>query len=223
MIEYRILLDEASGSGELRFEIDPARASSSTGDNLPEWTALDYHKCATCPLAAEEHPRCPAAVDVAPILEAFKDAVSFHRAEVHVRTPEREFVKNCDLQSALQALLGLVMATSGCPLLRRLRPMAVHHLPFANREETTFRAVAAYLLQQYFVARDGGEPDLELGGLKDLYLDLQEVNRSLTDRIRAAARKDANLNAVAILFTLSVLVSASLDDELASLRALFEG
>lgn len=220
MIEYRLLLDDGS---ELRFEVDPARAPASAADaDAPEWTRLGHHQCETCPLDERAHPRCPAAVDVAPILEAFKDTVSFHQAEVRVRTPEREFVKRCDLQSAVHSLLGLVMATSGCPLLRRFRPMAFHHLPFANREETTFRTVATYLLRQYFVAKDGGVPDLELAGLKQLYVELQEVNRAFTERIRDAARRDTNLNAVVILFTLSVLVSVSLDAELASLRELFE-
>lgn len=220
MIEYELKLDDGS---EHRFTVDPRRKLPLVEESrAPEWTRLEYHRCDDCPLDATEHERCPAAVDASDILERFKSVLSYAQADVSVRTNERTFTRRIDVQTALHSLLGLVMATSGCPILSTLRPLAHHHLPFATKEETVFRAAGAYLLRQYFVASGGGEPDMKLDGLKKLYQDLQEVNRSFTERIRAAAVKDANLNAVVLLFSLSVLVSFTLDDDLAQIRELYD-
>lgn len=220
MIEYEFKMDDGS---ELRFTVDPRRRLPLVDeDRAPEWTRLAYHRCEECPLDDATHERCPAAVDASDILARFNSVLSYARADVTVRTAERTLSHPIDVQTALHSLLGLVMATSGCPILSTLRPLAHHHLPFATKEETVFRAAGAYLLRQYFVAKDGGEPDLRLEGLKKLYQDLQAVNRSFTDRIRAAADKDANLNAIVLLFSLSVLVSYTLEDDLAQIREMYD-
>lgn len=220
MIEYDFKLDDGS---EVRFAVDPRRRLPLVEESrAPEWTMLAYHRCGDCPLDEAVHARCPAAVDASDILDRFKSVLSYARADVSVRTEERTFSRRIDVQTALHSLLGLVMATSGCPILSTLRPLAHHHLPFANKEETVFRAAGAYLLRQYFVAKEGGEPDLALVGLKKLYQDLQAVNRSFTERIRAAADKDANLNAIVLLFSLAVLVSYTLDDDLAQIREMYD-
>lgn len=219
MIEYELKLDDGS---EVHFAVDPRRTLPLVEEaRAPEWTRLSYHRCEGCPLDESVHSRCPPAVDASDILERFNSVLSYAQADVTVRAEERTFVRRIDVQTALHSLLGLVMATSGCPILSTLRPLAHHHLPFATKEETVFRAAGAYLLRQYFVAQAGGEPDLKLEGLKKLYQDLQDVNRAFTERIRAAADKDANLNAVVLLFSLAVLVSYTLDDDLAQIRELY--
>lgn len=219
MIEYELRLDDGS---EHRFVVDPSRRLPLVDETrAPEWTRLAYQRCRNCPLDEAEHDRCPAAVDASDILERFKSVLSYVQAEVRVHTGERTFTRRVDVQTALHSLLGLVMATSGCPHLGSLRPLAHHHLPFATKEETVFRVTSAYLLRQHFVAMDGGEPDLKLDGLKRLYQELQEVNRAFTERVRAAAERDANLNAVVLLFSLSVLVSFTLDD-LAQIRERYD-
>lgn len=219
MIEYELTLDDGS---EHRFSVDPRRRLPLVEpERAPEWTRLSYNRCGNCPVDDGDDARCPAAVDASDILERFKSVLSYAQVDVRVHTGERTFVRRVDVQTALHSLLGLVMATSGCPLLGSLRPLAHHHLPFATKEETVFRAASAYLLRQHFVAAEGGEPDLELDGLKRLYQDLQEVNRAFTERVRAAAVKDANLNAVVLLFSLTVLVSFTLDD-LAQIREMYD-
>lgn len=219
MIEYELTLDDGS---EHRFPVDPRRRLPLVDETrAPEWTRLAYQRCRNCPLDESEHERCPAAVDASDILERFKSVLSYVQADVRVHTEERTFTRRVDVQTALHSLLGLVMATSGCPLLGKLRPLAHHHLPFATKEETVFRVTSAYLLRQHFIALEGGEPDLALDGLKRLYQELQEVNRAFTERIRAAAVRDANLNAVVLLFSLSVLVSFTLED-LAQIRKKYD-
>ncbi len=69
------------------------------------------------------------------------------------------------------------MATSACPVLARLRPMAQQHLPFASNREFILRAVALYLARQYFNSREGRRPDWELRGLVKAFQQLQLVNQ----------------------------------------------
>src|SRR5690606_39165845 len=120
-----------------------------------------------------------------------------------------------------KSLIGLIMPSGECPILSRLRPMAHFHLPFSSVEETIFRTVGTYLTKQYFLHKEGHDPDLELGGLEALYEDLQTLNIHFIDRIRAASKRDANLNALNILFSLSAIVSMTLDEKLRELRPLF--
>ena len=187
---------------------------------LPPWTALHFHQCDNCPLSADHTPRCPAAVDVFRIAERFADKLSYERVHVRVQRHDRTFEMDCDVQTGLGSLLGLVMASSGCPILGQLQGLARFHLPFAEFEETLFRTVGLYLLRQYFVAKDGGVPDFELAGLARLYDDLQEVNRAFKRRIEGVSPRDASINAVTLLFSLSALVALSLDSGLEQLRQL---
>ncbi len=184
-------------------------------------TRLDFHKCQNCPLAPEEHTHCPVAIDIEEVAEHFKDILSFERVHVRVRSEERDYLKVCDVQTALKSLLGLIMASGRCPILSQLTPMAHYHLPFASVEETIYRVVGAYLIKQYFMHREGEKPDLELQGLRQLYSQLQIVNKDFMTRIRAASSSDANLNAINILFSLSAVVAITILDKLDQMKPMF--
>jgi hypothetical protein len=142
-------------------------------------------------------------------------------AHIEVVTQERTYSKETDAQTGLRSLLGLIMATSGCPVLSQLKGLASSHLPFANLEETLFRTAGAYLIKQYFIHKDGGTPDLDLTGLDHLYRELQTVNRCFKGRLDTAFSKDSNLNAIGSLLYVAVGVSYSLQDNLMELKALF--
>jgi hypothetical protein len=218
MVEYEFTL--ADGRVH-RFLIGGDEERPVTAE-LPPWTALAYHQCGNCPLAAAQTPRCPAAVDVFRIAERFADKLSYERVHVRVQRHDRTFEMDCDVQTGLGSLLGLVMASSGCPILGQLQGLARFHLPFAEFEESLFRTVGLYLLRQYFVAKDGGRPDFELAGLARLYDDLQEVNRAFKRRVETVSPRDASINAVTLLFSLSALVALSLESGLEQLRELVD-
>lgn len=186
-------------------------------EGFPPWTLLDCHRCDCCPLSgAQRH--CPVALDLVPLFERFAAVTSTERVCVTVKGPERTCLAETDLQSGLKALLGLVMASSACPVLGRLRSQALFHLPFASVEETLYRTVGDYLIKQYFVMRDGGEPDFALQGLDALYRDLADLNIHFFKRLESACSRDANLNALIILRSLSDIVSMSLEERLVPLR-----
>ena len=86
-------------------------------------------------------------------------AFSYEEVDVRISTDERSYVKHTTMSEALSSLLGVYMVTSGCPIMDKLRPMVRFHLPMASSEETTFRAIAMYLVAQYFRARHGQDPD----------------------------------------------------------------
>jgi hypothetical protein len=231
-VEYVFALPEGR---EHRFTVDlhrpstargkPGRAPGSSraqgGSRLPVWTELGSHRCSNCTLDPGVDSHCPPAVDSLEILDAFKDAISYTSCRVRVRTAEREYSKSCDMQTALRSLLGLVMATSGCPQLSSLRGMAMSHLPFATLAETVYRTTTHHLLKQFFVNRAGGKADLDLSELGTLYEELQVVNSSFLERVRAATERDASLNALLNLLSVSMMVGFSLDDGLLELEGLF--
>lgn len=217
MIEYELLLSDGR---TLQFQFDPARGHSGGGGGLPHWTLLEHRMCPGCPLAGKAA-RCPAAVGARDIIEAFQDVASTGQLLVTVTTPQRELRRHVDAQTAVRSMLGLALASSGCPELAPLRPLAIHHLPFADVQETLFRTVGSWMVRQYFEAKHGGTPDFGLVKLREYYDRLQVVNRAFFGRVEAAVNQDANANAVGQWFSMSALVSMSLEEGLEDLEALF--
>jgi hypothetical protein len=188
-----------------------------TPQPAPAWARLDFHQCPNCPLKTETHPLCPAAAKLADVVPRFEPLLSYDNVRVEVETDERKVVGDTTVQEALSSMLGLIMATSGCPHTTFLKGMARFHLPLASEEETVFRSVATYLLVRHLRERAGKPPDPELAGLQQIYAALRTVNASFTRRLRAAGRADATLNALVLLDVFAILVPTAVDESLAEL------
>ncbi|MFT4975871.1 MAG: hypothetical protein ACI8S6_001764 [Myxococcota bacterium] len=219
---FTYILKRASGE-QWSFPVDVDRKAPEPTTLMPPWAALSFNRCPGCPLDPDVSPGCPPAVDMIEIIETLSEISSTEVVDVRVIGPQREYSRRCDVQMALRSLIGLVMASSACPHLSRFGGMARHHLPFSDRIETAQRTASAYLLEQYYLHRDGLSPDLELDGLRRLYERMQEVNTCFARRLRAAAQQDASVNAIAALSGLANLITFSLDDDLEELRRFLKG
>ena len=188
----------------------------------PSWTVLDHHACENCPLLKSDTKYCPVSANMSPIVTAFSRDKSYDVVDVTVYTPNRSYSKTgLSIQEALSPLLGLIMVTSGCPDLDWLRPMVMQHLPFANFEETAYRATTTYLLAQYMREKKGLEPDWHMDGLVKIYSRINEVNSGLCTRLRAATPEDANLNAIIILDSFAQILPQSIDQDMERFESLF--
>lgn len=217
-IEYRITLDdnhEFNYRVELERSYDPAQVIEA-----PRWTRLEHEKCSNCPLNGVLHSYCPAAVDLHRVIEDFRGLPAFKKAQVQVITAEREYYKEVSLEGALRSLLGVLMATSACPMLCRLKPMAQQHLPFASNQEFILRTVSLYLMRQYYNMREGRHADWELKGLIRHYQQLQLVNQAFWQRIHDTCEGDSNLKAFLSFFSMASSVSYSLEAQLSKIRPL---
>jgi len=204
---------------EMKFSVDTDRVFENDGNGeLPSWAALDYCQCECCTLSPDEYRHCPAAADLHHIIADFSPMVSHKTVEVSVMTEAREYRRTCDVQTGLQSLLGLIMATSVCPVLSKLKLLADFHLPFSPPRETIFRIVSAYLLNQYFILSEGGRTDFELKHVEQFCMNLEELNRSFSERIRIASESDANLCAMVQWGSVSFMMRASLREQLEKFR-----
>jgi hypothetical protein len=163
---------------------------------FPAWTALDFHRCPNCLLDGSQHVHCPTAVALIDVVDLCKDRFSYEKVSATVAGSNRTYTHETPLHVALSSLIGLYMATGGCPVMERLKPMARFHLPFADEEETMFRAMSAYLLGQYFITKSGGAPDWDMGNLVGMYDGIKALNHSFCSRVRAISTKDSNVSAV---------------------------
>ena len=116
--------------------------------------------------------------------------------------------------------MGMVMATSGCPILDYLRPMARFHLPFASPLETSFRSLSMYILAQYLFNKDteSNSISIDLSDFEKIYTEINSVNNDFSIRLRAAGEKDANLSALTNLDCNATLVSFTIEETLNELR-----
>jgi hypothetical protein len=204
---------------DLRFDAKDFRLTNEVPPEPPFWTELKFSQCANCPLNSEEHPHCPSALHMAPAVELLKELVSFDTVGVTVTQAERTVHAQTSAQQALSSVLGLIMATSGCPWTDRLRPMARFHLPFASEAETVYRSVCMFLLARHLKAVDDASGFAQL---KDLYDNLHVVNRDMSRRLGAATRTDPARNAMALLDSYTTLLPAALESSLQELKPLFD-
>ncbi len=140
------------------------------------------------------------------VIGFFRNFVSFEEADIVVETEDRSSSEHTSLQAGISSIIGLCMATSGCPVLGKLKPMARFHLPFASTEETVFRAMSTYLLAQYFRKLNGKTPDWELENLEKFYNEIHSVNKSFSNRLKNIHVHDASINALNILDTFANFV-----------------
>ena len=190
-------------------------------DRLPYWTDLDYYQCSNCPFDIVTRPDCPLAVNMVDIVSRFEDLISFDEICVDVTTEERHISQHTTAQVGISSMMGLVIATSGCPHAAFFKPMARFHLPLASKEETIFRATSMYLLAQYFLKQSGQPADLELKELSKIYDNMQVVNLAVVERLRAATRTDSSINAIVILDNYAKSLPFAIEKSLADIRYLF--
>lgn len=189
----------------------------------PEWTK---QKNISCPIekCLEIHPDfCPVAVNLNRAIKLFGDILSYEEVTVHLETENRNYTKTTSIQAGAGSVIGILMTTSGCPVLDKLRPMVKYHLPFASIEETEFRVYSMFMLAQFLRYKKGFSTDWDMIELKNLYENIQKINRNLASKIADIERKDTNINAVVILNTFADSVSFNLDDQdFTSLEPLFK-
>jgi hypothetical protein len=221
-ISYRFIFPK--GREELiEVKIDTLTMESfpdNSGDP-PGWCRLDFHQCPNCPLRVETHPYCPLATRFVKLMATCHNVLSYDEVQLIVTTPERMLIKSTTAQRAVSSLMGLITATSGCPHMAFLKPMARYHLPLATEEETIFRAVSTYLLAQYFRHKNALSTDLELENLKMIYTEIGIVNRAMASRLRTLNAEDSAVNAVVLLDIFAKMMPYSIGDSLEEVRYLF--
>ena len=166
---------------------------------LPDWTRLSHHKCSNCPLSEDRHSHCPIAVNLVGVVGAFADVISHQEVDVVVTTESRKYSARVNVTHAVGSLIGIFMATSGCPIMDRLKPMVLTHLPFPTTEESIYRSIAMYLMAQYFRFKNGLGADWNLEKLPEFFEDINLVNQSFVKRLTSFVERDASLNAVVLL------------------------
>ena len=219
-IEYTFTMDDGKVL-YYKVQFERPREHILEAAHYPPWTRLNFHQCPNCPLKTEDYSHCPVAIDAHEIVGGFAEVLSCKEVDIHVRTPERDYFKRTDAQTGLRALIGFVMASSACPILSTMRGMAYYHLPFASLDETVFRVTSSYLLHQYYMYKRGEKFDLDFVGLKAFYKEMQTLNYHFLERVRSACDADSNLNVVATLFTISSMLSLSLERHLKEIEHLF--
>lgn len=211
--EFRFPVEVDAETLQLRYQLP---------ETLPAWTSLEQESCHGCSLDRSRHRHCPAALAVLGCVERFSRLLSYTEVEVMVESNGRTVQKRTTVQKALSSLLGLIMATSGCPSLAFLKPMARFHQPFATRLETLYRAASAYMLAQYFLNKHSRPCDLDLSGLQRAYERIHQVNMGMARRLRGASASDANMNALVLLDLFAQEFPEAIGDQMRELEHLFE-
>ena len=177
-IQYCFTLPDGSQE-QFNLHLDPGNLElvSNKPAKLPPWTNLDFQQCSHCPLTVDTHPHCPLAANLVSIVRPFDRILSCDEVHVEVTSEERLSSQDTTAQIGISSVMGLVIATSGCPHAAFFRPMARFHLPLAGKEETIYRATSMYLLAQYFLKQIGKNADIELEGLTRIYHNIHIVNQ----------------------------------------------
>ncbi len=225
-IRYCFLVGDGPDKVEEVFDLHLDAKNLELQDNipkvLPDWAKLDFYQCSNCPLDIREHPYCPMAANLVNIVKRFDSLLSYNEIHLVVTTKERTISQLTTCQRGVGSLMGLVIATCGCPHSVFFKPMARFHLPLANNQETIYRAASMYLLAQYFLRKKGKPVDWNLRGLEEIYANIQVVNYTIAERLRAATKTDSVLNALVELDIYAQTLSLVIEDSLEDIRFLFD-
>jgi len=205
--------EQTSVSFEVKINAQTLLIENDTSQINKEWAKLKNFKCPNCPLNELEHEFCPLAKNLAGVLEFFNALPSYKEANVYVETNERVTYKETTVQIGVGSLLGIIMASSGCPIIGVLRPLVRFHLPFASLEETEYRVFSTYIFAQYFKFVTGGEPDWDLTKLKKSYEQIQIVNRNIVSKLSDVELNDTSRNAVVTLSSFAEYIIFNLEDK----------
>lgn len=189
--------------------------------HLPPWTALDFHQCPHCTLSIDQHPHCPLAANLVNIVSRFNRFVSYDTLGVKVIIGSKTISQTTTVQAGVSSMMGLIIATCGCPHTLFFKPMACFHLPMASEEETVYRATSMYLLAQYFIARQGGTFEQDFSGLMEIYSNIHTVNVATAARLRAASETDSSVNAIIILDMFAKALPYAIKESLEEIGHLF--
>lgn len=222
-IKYYFLL-ESGTQKSLAFQFEPLSpyVSPKLSRDIPEWTRLEYNQCPNCPYQPGAMDYCPLALNLVDIIKRFDGLLSYEKVYLKVVTEDREVSKKTTVQHGMSSLMGLAIASSGCPHTAFFSPMAHFHVPLASVQETVFRAVSSYLLSQYFLKEDGKKADFALDGLTQIYKNLQSVNISIASRLRSATESDSSVNAIILLDTYAQALPIVMDTSLNEIKAMYE-
>ena len=220
---YRINMEDGQQT-QIRIVLDPKTLTMipfSSGP-YPDWTALAYNQCKCCPLSVATQAVCPIAVNISDLVDRFKNILSHKNCLVVCETVDRTYSKKTSAMEGLTSVFGIIMATSDCPVMNFLKPMARFHLPFSSVEETTARSTSLFLLGQYFEYKKGRVQSFNFNQLENNYAKVQHVNEGLLSRIRSLGQRDADKNAIITLHSLSQFLSIEMDFSLNTIAHLFE-
>ena len=207
---------------EFQLELDNQTLSPTIDNNikLPDWTRLEFKQCNSCPLTLETI-HCPLAKQIAPLVDTLKDIASIEETQVTVIQDERVISNDTSAQEGISSLMGILTAVSGCPLTQFFKPMARFHLPFANMEETFYRATSMYMLGQYYRWKDNMSADMDMVGLPQYYSNVAMVNKNMAERLKDSKREDAAVNALIILDMFVKSIPDAIEDVLDEFKPLF--
>ncbi len=199
-IKYEFYFDdERTECFDMQFSDKTLNMEPFPLENEEPWTFLECKQCSVCTLKPSDNKYCPVARNLSYVLLQFKNDASFKKATIRVISDSRTTEKHTTLEEGVSPLMGLIMATSGCPILDKFKPMAFTHLPFSNEVETIFRAVGVYLTAQYICMKKNIPPDWELKHFTDMYSKVNQINADFSERVRELKGKDANINALVLL------------------------
>lgn len=190
-------------------------------EDPPDWCELEYKKCSNCPLDSESTPHCPLALRLIPFVE-MDSCVSYDEVDCNVSIDDKQIQKSTTAQEAFSSLIGLVMATSGCPHTSFFKPMAWFHQPFATEYETIMRACSNFLLAKHFDKKGVDKRSDLFEELKKIYEEIHEINVQISKRIQRDSLGDSTMNAIVLLDIFTADFAHALEDDLAMLKQIYE-
>ncbi len=221
-IVYKLTLPDGTQEiFDLTFDSETVEIINQDLATPPAWTELEHHQCPHCPLTVETHPFCPVAINLSTAIDRFDHLMSFDRMVVEVTSLERHVTAKTSAQEGISSLMGLLIAGSSCPMTHFFKPMARFHLPFANRDETLWRATATFLLARYFTENGLKASDMALEGLVKIYDDVTQLNDYMVERVRSATSKDSAVNALVHLDVFAKFLTPPLEDSLEQIKHIF--
>lgn len=206
---------------EFPVEENVDRSSEEGMTDIPQWMALENHRCDECGIPEGQRKTCPAILAIKPVIDLLDNHFSYENVHLVFTRDDIRMETDVSVQRAVRSLIGFLLPFSSCPVMMKLRPMAYFHLPMGDKEHTAFRFIGMYLTAQYLRQRENLPSDWELEQLLVLFKKIHMVNRGLANRIRVAAKADATVNGIILLDAFANSVELQVEQLLEEMKPFF--
>ncbi len=185
---------------------------------LPGWTRLENDMCEDCIYAKTGQKYCKAAIGLHAAVKSFSNIKSIARITLTTITTNGNVLSRCaTAQEGLSVLFFSCLVFSGCYKFAQFKWSWNYYTTQQTHEDMFFTLMSSYITKEFLL---GSATNVEIKSA-NILLEFKSIYYSLIriiERVRKASEKDANMNALVRLASMTNILQTSFDDLMSNLR-----
>ncbi len=177
-----------------------------------DWLVLENDMCSDCKYAGTDVKYCKAAIGLYAAVNAFSDIRSIDKLSMTRISSDNSLVTRCiQVQTGLSMLFFSCLVFSGCFKFKQFR-WAWNFYRMQSDDFGLFYCLFSSYLTKQFILKANKSSELLSSEIIEEFRGVYMALKKIAKRVRKASHKDANMNALVRLISLTHLLQTKYDD-----------